>query len=373
MRRRRLHHRRRNRLRLGQLGSGETIDLLTWQTYHEPEYLKEFEQDTGIEVNSTNVASPAEMFSKVKANPGQFDLILNTSGWFPQYVDGDLLEPIDESQVPNMENIKLGFDWEDATAVDGKLYGILYNWGNQPLAWVPDEIKGLDLSKYENSKGELDDWNVFWDPQLKDKVSIFDDPTSAEPMVPMALGFKDAYNLDETEFEAFEEKLMALRPQVKRLTSGYDDQTNQLASGEAAVAMLNIISIQGLLKEQGVTLEVNNAPKQGMPAWSDNYAITKEGGGSKLPAIYKFMDYTLTPEWQARFIADSANSGTLDYEQATSKVATEQGLTAKKLEGTLIPATKQGDAFFSKMKFYQPVEDLQRRLEVWNEFKLGLG
>src|SRR4029453_16555984 len=120
------------------------------------------------------------------------------------------------SQIPNRGNIKLGFDWEDATAVDGELYGVLYNWGNQPLAWIPEEIKGLDLSKYENEKGELDDWNVFWDPQLKGKVSIFDDPTSAEPMVPMALGFKDAYNLDEDEFAAFEEKLMALRPQGLR-------------------------------------------------------------------------------------------------------------------------------------------------------------
>ncbi len=61
-------------------GSGETINLLTWETYHEPEWLKEFKEETGIKVNSTNVGSPAEMFSKVKANPGQFDLILNTAG-----------------------------------------------------------------------------------------------------------------------------------------------------------------------------------------------------------------------------------------------------------------------------------------------------
>ena len=37
-----------------------------------------------------------------------------------------------------------------------------------------------------------------------------------------------------------------------------------------------------------------------------------------------------------------------------------------------IPATRAGDAFFSKMLFFQPVEDLQKRLDAWNEFKLGL-
>ena len=68
-------------------GSGETINLLTWETYDEPEWLEEFEEETGIKVNSTNVGSPAEMFSKVKANPGQYDIVLNTAGWFPQYVE----------------------------------------------------------------------------------------------------------------------------------------------------------------------------------------------------------------------------------------------------------------------------------------------
>ncbi|MFN8215515.1 MAG: extracellular solute-binding protein [Solirubrobacterales bacterium] len=354
-------------------GSGETINLLTWEGYHEPEWLEEFEQETGIKVNATNVGSPAEMFSKVKASPEQYDLILNTSGWFPQYVADELLEPIDKSKVTALKNIKLGFPWEEVDSVEGTLYGVLYNWGDQPLAWVPKAIEGLNLKKYENSKGELDNWNVLWDPQLKGKVSIFDDPTSVEPMVPLALGFENPYQLDEEEFEAFENKLFELEPQVKRLTTGFDDQTAALASGEASVAYLNIIAIQSTLHKEGKELEVNHLVKGGVPAWSDNYAITKAGGGNKLAAIYKFINYTEEPAWQARFIGSTANSGTLNYEQATSPEAKQQGLTPEKLEETLIPATKLGDAFWKEMKFFQPVEDLERRLNVWNEFKLGLG
>jgi spermidine/putrescine-binding protein len=357
----------------GESGSGESLNVLTWDGYDEPEWLEEFERESGIKVNATNVGSPAEMFSKVKANPGQFDVVLATAGWFPQYVEAGLLEEIDPGRVPNMKEIKLGFPWEEATSVEGKLYGILYNWGDQPLAWIPEGVKGLDLSKYENSRGELDDWNVLWDPALKGKVSVFDDPTSVEPMVPLALGFKNPYNLNEEEFEAFEKKLMELRPQVKRLTTGYDDQTAQLAAGEASIAYLNIISIASALKKDGVTLAVNNTVKQGVPAWSDNLAITKEGGANKLDAVYRFINASLEPKWQARFIATSANSGTLNYEQATSPEAKKAGLNQAKLEETLIPATKAGDAFFSKMKFFQPVEDLEKRLNVWNEFKLGLG
>jgi spermidine/putrescine-binding protein len=356
----------------GGSGSGETLNVLTWQTYHERDWLDEFEQETGITVNATNVGSPAEMFSKVKANPGQYDIILNTSGWFPQYVESDLLEPIDESRVSNMENIKLGFDWQGSTTVDGELYGVLYNWGDQPLGWIPDRVKGLDLSKYENEQGELDDWNVYWDPQLRGKVTIFDDPTSVEPMIALALGFENPYQLDEQEFEEFEEKLLELRPQVKRLTSGYDDQTAALANGEADVAYLNVASIATFLKRDGIKMDVNNTVSQGVPAWSDNYAITKEGGANKLDAVYEFMNRTLEVPWQARLAAQSAQNGILNYEQATSPEARKENLTDAKLEETLIPATREGDKFFNSMVFFQPVEDLQRRLDLWNEFKLGL-
>jgi spermidine/putrescine-binding protein len=352
--------------------SGGSLNILSWDGYDEPEWLKQFEQESGISVTSTSVGSPAEMFSKVKANPSQYDIVLNTAGWFPQYVESDLLEPIDEKEVPAMKDIKLGFPWEEATSVDGTLYGILYNWGNQAMAWLPDKIKGLDLSKYENSKGELDDWNVFWDPALKGKVSIFDDPTSVEPMIGLALGFENPYQLNDQQFEEFEKKLLELRPQVKRLTTGYDDQIAQLQSGEASVAYLNIISIAAALKQEGTTLEVNNLVKQGVPAWSDNLAITKEGGGSDLAAVYKFINASLDRKWQARFIATTANSGTLNYEQATSPEAKAAGLTPAKLEETLIPETRLGEAFFSKQLFFQPVEDLQKRLNLWNEFKLGI-
>jgi|GEM_PF-623928 len=353
-------------------GSGETLNVLSWETYDEPEWISEFEEKTGVKVNVSNVGSPAEMFSKVKANPSQYDVILNTAGWFPQYVESELLEPVDVAKVTELKNVKLGFDWEEATTVDGKLYGIIYNWGTQPLAVMPELVKGVDLSKYENSKGELDDWDVLWDPALKGKVSLFDDPTSAEPMIPMALGFKDAYNLDEEEFEAFEDKLMELRPQVKRLTTGFDDQTAQLAAGEASVAMLNNIATATALREEGKEILVSNIVKGGMPAWSDNLTITKEGA-NKEAAVYEFINFSLTPKWQARFIAKSGNSGTLNYEQATTKEAEAEGLTKEKLAGTLIPETQKGDVFFKALKFYQPVENLEKRLNLWNEFKLGIG
>ena len=352
--------------------ASQTLNILTWETYDNQPWLNEFKKKTGITVHATNVGSPAEMFAKTKANPGQYDIVYATSGWFDNYVKSNLLIPIDEARVKNVKQLKLGFNWRAATSVKGKNYAILYNWGDQPLGWLPKFVPGkYNLSKYKHH-GILDDWNVLWDPQFKGKVSIFDDPTSVEPMIPLALGFKNPYKLNDQQFSAFSKKLLELRPQVKRLTSGFNDQTNQFASGEAIIGYINNIASVVALQKSGHVLAINNIVKQGTPAWSDNMAITREGGAHKLDAVYEFINYSLSIPWQARFIATSGNSGTLNYAQATSAEARHAGLKSKQLEATLIPATRQGKAFFDKMIFFQSVENLQKRLDLWNKFKLGI-
>jgi spermidine/putrescine-binding protein len=191
-------------------------------------------------------------------------------------------------------------------------------------------------------------------------------------MIPLALGLSDPYHLTPEQFTEMKDKLNALRPQVKRLTTGYNDQETQFANGEATIGYLNIISEVAALKKEGKTLEVNNEVKQGVPAWTDNYAITKKGGATKLDTVYKFINYTQTVAWQARFIASGGNSGSLSLAQATSPEAVTAGLTPQLLDTTLIPATAAGAAFFSKLRFFQPVEDLTKRVDLWNEFKLGI-
>jgi spermidine/putrescine-binding protein len=351
-------------------GDANTLNMLTWQTYHETAWLDEFTKETGIKVNAINVGSPAEMFAKVKANPNQFDLALVTSGWFDNYADAGLLEPIDASKIANMPDP--GFDWKAVASSNGKLYGAIYNWGDQPLAWLDGTVPNTpELAKYLDDQGRPNDWNILWDPAFTGKVSVFDDPTSVMPMIPLALGMKDPYHLTPEQLTQMQGKLDSLRPQIKRLTNGFDDQASQLSSGEATIAYLNIVSEVPMLAKNGKKLVVNHQVKQGVPAWSDNYSITK-GGGKKTDAVYKLISYTNQVPWQARFIAATGNSGNLSLAQAQSPDAVNAGLTKEVLDGTLIPATAAGEEFFKGLKFFEPVENLDKRIEMWNQFKLGL-
>ena len=56
-----------------------------------------------------------------------------------------------------------------------------------------------------------------------------------------------------------------------------------------------------------------------------------------------------------------------------SSDASSAGLTKDALDATLIPATQQGEKLWPKLLFFQEVENLDKRLQIWNEFKLGIG
>ena len=73
-----------------------------------------------------------------------------------------------------------------------------------------------------------------------------------------------------------------------------------------------------------------------------------------------------------RFIAATGNSGSLSLQQAQSPDAVKSGLTPDLLNASLIPATAGGEEFFKGLKFFQSVEDLSKRIDVWNQFRLGM-
>src|SRR4051794_2744343 len=66
-------------------GAGQTLNILTWETYHEPEWLKEVEEKLDIHINATNVGSITEALAKIEANPSQYDIVLTTAGTLPKY------------------------------------------------------------------------------------------------------------------------------------------------------------------------------------------------------------------------------------------------------------------------------------------------
>lgn len=338
---------------------GETLNLFTWASYHNKPWIAEYEKSRGVTINTSLFGSVPDGFAKVQTNPEAYDLVLATSGWVENYVDAGLIVPMDESQIPNMKNVTEDLSWRDATEYNGDNYAVIYNWGDEPLAWLPDEVKPAPTS-----------WEVLWDPSLAGNVSLVDDPTTVMPFIPIMLGFPDPFDLTPEEFQQMKDKLMELQGQVTHVSASIEDQTNDFANGDVTAGVLYNISTQVALRDNGITLD-QTIPDEGAAAWSDNYVMTN-AGADKAPLCYDFINYTLSIPWQARFAADTSNTSVLTYEDATSPEAKKAGLDEAALDRTLLPLTAEGEEFFAKLKLLRRVPNLDEWLDAWNEFKTGL-
>ncbi len=337
---------------------GETLNLFTWASYHKQPWLAEYEKSRGVTINTQLYGGVPDGFAKVKANPDAFDIVMPTSGWIENYADADLIVPLDESNVPNMKNIIKALPWRDAAQYNDQLYGIIYSWGDQPLCWLPDQVDTLTS------------WRDLYDPSLEGKVSMVDDPTTQMPVIPIMLGFENPFDLDSKQMDEMRDALMDLRGQVTHVSASIEDQTADFANGQVTAGILYNISTFVALRDGGVTME-QVIPKEGTVVWTDNYAMT-HAGEKKAALCYDFINYTLSIPWQARYEAQTSNSGVLSLQEAQSQQAKKAGMTQEALDATLIPFTADAEKFFSKMKVLQRVPNLDEWLDMWNEFKTGL-
>lgn len=337
-------------LRAGRaLAAEEPITLFTWETYHEDKWVTEWSEKNGVQVNVVRTGSVDEMFAQTRSGAIQADVLYFDSGSFKRYKEADLIAPIDVAKIPNAKNITSGLKYEERNSIDGAIYGLPYNWGTQPLMFEEGTVEGTDS------------WAALWDPKYQGKVNMFDDCYITFPMIALYAGAKDPYNLTDAEFDACAEALRKLRPQIRTIARGFNDAEAIYAAGDAVLGYCQNISIVFNLQNKGKKFNYS-FPKEGTPTWIDNAVLTKKG---QRDIVYKFINDNLTPEWQARFIEFSVNNGVL-----TAETAKSAGLGDDMLKKTNI-IDQDDPSFWPKMSVFQAPENIDRRLELWNDFKAG--
>lgn len=328
----------------------DEITIFTWETYHEDPWIAEWTGATGIKANVIRTGSVDEMFAQARSGAVEADILYFNSGSFQRYVAAELIAPIDLAKVPNAVNVTPGLKFEQRNTIDGKLYGIPYNWGTQPLMFNKDAVK-------EGS----DSWKALWDPQWEGKVNLFDDAYITFPMIALYAGARDPFQLTEAEFEACREALIALRPQVRTIARGFNDAEAIYAAGDAVIGYCQNIAVVFNLNAKGKNFGYS-FPKEGTPTWIDNAVLTPRG---ERDAVYRFINDNLTLPWQARFIEFSNNNGVL-----TDFAARQAGLSDAVLIKTNIIDQGSPD-FWPKMAIFVAPEDIDRRVQMWNDFKAG--
>lgn len=331
--------------------AAKELTIFTWETYHDDPWIAEYTAKTGVKVNVVRTGSVDEMFAQTSSGAVQADIIYFDTSSVPRYINAGLIAPLDDSKLKNTGNITKQLDYHKLLTIDGKLWGVPYNWGTQPLMFNAEQVTPAP-----------DSWGALWDPKYKGKVNMFDDAFITFPMIALYVGAKNAYQLTDAEFENCRKALRELRPQVRTIARGFDDAQTIYAAGDGVIGYCQNISIVWNLKAKNLPFAYS-FPKEGTPTWID-CAILSKAGAEKQEA-YDFIDANLDRAWQGRFITASINNGILSAAEAKAAGIPEDVLT----KTNIIDQDQPG--FWDKMSVLQPPEDIDKRVEIWNEFKAG--
>jgi putative spermidine/putrescine transport system substrate-binding protein len=309
------------------------LDIIAWPGYIERgdsdkayDWVTPFEADTGCKVNVKTAATSDEMVALM--NQGGFDLVTASGDASLRLVAAKKVVPIDLARVPAFatvdDRLKAG-PWFN---VDGKTYGVPYQWGPNVLMYNTNVFKAAPTS-----------WSVvFEDQKLPDgkpnqgRVQAYDGPIYiADAALYLMkkkpeLGITDPYELDDAQYAA----VLALLRGQKKLTHRYwHDSTVQMSDfkNEGVVAssswgyMVNAL----VADKQPIASTI---PAEGSTGWADTTMLHAD---AKHPnCAYKWMQWSLTPQVQ---IALAEWFGSVPVVPAACKVKPPHGADACAVNG----------------------------------------
>jgi putative spermidine/putrescine transport system substrate-binding protein len=285
------------------IGPGEgAVSIVTWAGYVERgatdksyDWVTGFEKQTGCQVSVKTAATSDEMVALM--NEGGFDLVTASGDASLRLVSGGRVQEIAIGLVPSYSAVDKRLQDAPWHTVNGKHYGVPYQWGSNVLLYNTKVFKEAPTS-----------WEVvFREMKLPDgksnkgRVQAFDGPIHIADAANylMAhkpdLGIKDPYELNEKQLAAAVELLKKQRPLIKKYWALASDEVELFKNGDAVIgAAWPYQTIT--LKAAGAKVE-DLIPAEGATGWADSWMLSAK---SKHPnCAYKFMEYVSTPKVQA--------------------------------------------------------------------------
>jgi spermidine/putrescine transport system substrate-binding protein len=312
--------------------AAETITVLNWQGYGTDEEwaLKTFAEKTGITVKHEYFNAESEMVTKVKTNPGAYDVVLVNSARVRQ-LGAEYLSPIDPTKIPNNSSIPASLSMHPNFVIDGKPYGNVWLWG----------MTGLAAREGKAKQG--DSFALLADPAFTNRVAMDDDPIIAVGIGALMSG--QDMNAPK-DLKLVGEKLKSMKKNIRLLWQSEDEWNKAFAADQFDLAIY--WSGSATRSRRNFKLPVDFiVAKEGAIAWVDTLTIPKTS--TKADAAYKFINYMIDPdfyyEWATKVgapaSANPAAMAKLPADDLNRLIHKEEYLQQMQIMGTLSDETRQ--------------------------------
>ena len=86
--------------------TNQVVNVLNWSSYIPDSVIREFEKETGLQVNYSTYSSNEECLAKVSsAKEGTYDLIFPSDYMIEIMIKREMLEPLEQNKLQNINNI----------------------------------------------------------------------------------------------------------------------------------------------------------------------------------------------------------------------------------------------------------------------------
>ncbi|HET6447880.1 MAG TPA: ABC transporter substrate-binding protein [Conexibacter sp.] len=275
------------------VGRGEgQLNLIAWEGYTEPEWVKPFEQQTGCNVNAKYAGSSDEMVTLMRQGGGsQYDMVSASGDASLRLIRGGDVQPVNVALVPGWQDFIPQLKSPPHNTIDGKHYGVSLQWGPNTLLYNTRDVPTAPTS-----------WATIYDPQYKGKVTVPDNPIQiADAALYLSrtrpeLGIRDPYELTEDQLNAAVDLLRSQRPLIKKYWALASDEVDLFKNGDAVVGAswpLQTITLQG------ASVPVKDLiPREGATGWADTWMLSAHARHPN--CAYKWMAWISTPRVQAQ-------------------------------------------------------------------------
>lgn len=325
-----------------------TLNLLVWEGYADDSFVKAFEQSHNCKVSASYMGSSDELVAKLRGgSAANYDVISPSSDVAAMITRTGLAAPLNLEQFPEYAELSARLRELPLVKADGKTYGVPFMWGPNPLLYDTSAIATPP-----------DTWATFWDPKYKGKISVWDD-LSTVYMAAQVLGYdkpdpSQLYNLSDAQLDEVKKKLLALKPNVRKMWTSGGELTNLFQNHEVVLAMgwpLNTNQLRALNFPIGETI-----PKENTTGWIDHLMITAASPHKELAV--EFLRFMIQARTQ-KLVTDITH-----YTPANPGAA--KFLTPEEVKGLHLD---NPDAYMQRIYFWQDVPRRGKYNEIWNEVK----
>jgi putative spermidine/putrescine transport system substrate-binding protein/spermidine/putrescine transport system substrate-binding protein len=327
---------------------GRSLNLLVWEGYADPSFIKGFETQCKCKVSASYMGSSDELVAKLRGgSASNYDIISPSSDVATMIAGAGLAEPLDLARIPSYAELSPQLRSMPLVKIDGKTYGAPFTWGPNPLLYDTREFSRPPAS-----------WAVLWDAKYRGKISVWDD-LSTPYIAAQLLGYDrphpDAiYNLNDEQLEAVKKKLLELKPNIRKMWATGGELTNLFENHEIVAAMGWPLMTNQLRKigfPVGETI-----PKENTTGWIDHLMITASSENKDL--AYQFLEYMIQARTQKQV------SEVTGYAPANPGAA--QFMTPDEKKGLHLDDV---EAYQKRIIFWQNVPRRAKYNEMWNEVK----